>query len=162
MAQQEELIRILLAEDNADDIVITQKALKQAKLVNQLTIVRDGQEALDFLRHQAQYQDPSTAPRPGLILMDINMPKLSGLSALAEIKNDPNLKHIPVVMLTVSKREEDILKGYENGCNSFLQKPVEFDQFVELIKQVGLYWGLFNVTTPATAGPATASHESPH
>ena len=151
MGREGELTRILLAEDNTDDIVITQKALKQAKIINQLYIVRDGQEALDFLHHRAQYHDPSTAPKPGLILLDINMPKVNGLAVLADIKKDPELKRIPVVMLTVSKREEDILKGYENGCNSFLQKPVEFDHFVELVKQVGLYWGLLNVTIPATA-----------
>lgn len=148
MAEREELVKILLVEDNPDDILITQKALKEAKIVNQVYVVRDGQEALDFLFHQGQHQDPNANPRPGLILLDINMPKVSGLEVLARIKQDADLKCVPVVMLTVSKREEDILRGYENGCNSFLQKPVEFEHFVELVKQIGLYWGFLNVTPP--------------
>jgi CheY-like chemotaxis protein len=148
MAEQGELIKILLVEDNPDDILITQRALKEAKIVNQLYVVRDGQEALDFLFHHGSYQDPNASPTPGLILLDINMPRVSGLEVLARIKQDPGLKRVLVVMLTVSKREEDILKGYENGCNSFLQKPVEFDRFVEMVKQVGLYWGCLNVTPP--------------
>ena len=145
---ERELVKILLVEDNMDDIVITKKALKEAKIVNELYVVRDGQEALDFLQHQGAYQDPATSPKPGLILLDINLPKLSGVEVLARIKQDPNLRRIPVIMLTVSKRDEDVMKSYENGCNSFLQKPVEFDAFVQLVKEVGLYWALLNVSLP--------------
>ncbi len=146
-SEKGELIKILLAEDNPDDILITKKALKEAQMVNQLYIVRDGEEACAFLKHEGQYQDPATSPRPGLILLDINMPKLNGLEVLRRIKSDPELKRIPVVMLTSSKRDEDVVTGYDSGCNSFLQKPVEFERFVELVKQMGLYWGLLNVHT---------------
>lgn len=139
------LIRILLVEDNVDDIMITKKALLEAKMVNQLDVVCDGHEAIEYLAHQGRYQDPTVSPRPGLILLDINMPKMSGLDVLAYIKQQPDLKNIPVVMLTSSTREQDVVKGYDAGCNSFLQKPVEFERFVELIKQVGLYWGFMNV-----------------
>lgn len=145
---QQELVTILLVEDNLDDVLITQKALEEARMVNTVHVARDGEEALNFLFHAGQYQDPSTSPRPGLILLDINMPRLNGVEVLARIKADPELRHIPVVMLTMSKRDEDIIKSYHNGCNSFLQKPVEFDEFVELVKQVGLYWGLLNVRSP--------------
>ena len=148
MADGEELVTILLVEDNLDDITITKKALKEAKLVNRLHVVRDGQEALDFLQHQGQYQDSATSPKPGLILLDINLPKLNGIEVLAYIKQDPGLKRIPVVMLTMSKREEDMVKSYDKGCNSFIQKPVEFERFVELVKEIGLYWGLLNLIPP--------------
>lgn len=148
MAGAEELVIILLVEDNLDDVTITKKALKEAKVINKLYIVRDGQEAVDFLQHTGPYQDHATSPTPGLILLDINLPKLTGVEVLARIKADPALKRIPVVMLTSSKREEDVVKSYDGGCNSFIQKPVEFERFVELVKQVGLYWGLLNVMPP--------------
>ena len=143
---ERELVKILLVEDDKDNIIITQKALKEAKIINQLFIVRDGQEALDFLQRGGVYQDPLTSPKPGLILLDINLPKLNGLEVLACIKTDPNLKRIPVIMLTVSKRDEDVIKSYDIGANSFLQKPVEFDEFVQLVKEVAVYWTLLNVT----------------
>ena len=148
MPDRKELVKILLIEDNLDDVMITKKALKEAKVVTEFYVVRDGQEALDFLQHKGQFQDPATSPKPGLILLDINLPKVNGLEVLAQIKQDPNLKRVPVIMLTVSKRDEDVTKGYDNGCNSFLQKPVEFDQFVQLVKEIGLYWGLLNVGSP--------------
>ena len=148
MADDPRLVTILLVEDNLDDITITKKALKQANLINTLHVVRDGQEALDFLQHRGAYQDPATSPRPGLILLDINLPKLNGMDVLKQIKGDPALRRIPVVMLTVSKRDEDVVRSYDNGCNSFTQKPVEFERFVELVKQIGLYWGLLNVDPP--------------
>ncbi len=148
MPDDKGLIRILLIEDNVDDIMITQKALLEAKIVNQLDVVRDGQEALEYLLHQGRYQDPSMSPQPGLILLDINMPKMNGLDVLNFVKQHPDLKTIPIVMLTSSTRDQDLVEGYDRGCNSFLQKPVEFDRFVELIKQVGLYWGFMNVNAP--------------
>jgi len=148
MADEGSLVTILLVEDNLDDVTITKKALKEAKMVNKLYVARDGQEALDFLRHEGAYQDPASSPKPGLMLLDINLPKLSGIEVLGHIKRDPQLRQIPVVMLTVSKRDEDIVKSYDNGCNSFIQKPVEFEHFVELVKQIGLYWGLLNVAPP--------------
>ena len=148
MARQSELVRILLVEDSVDDIMITKKALLEAQMVNPLDVVRDGQEAVEFLSRQGPYHDRATSPRPGLILLDINLPKKSGLEVLTYIKRSPDLKRIPVIMLTSSDREEDVVTGYEHGCNSFLQKPVQFDRFVSLVKEIGLYWGLLNVSAP--------------
>jgi CheY-like chemotaxis protein len=145
---QSKIIDILLAEDNPDDIEITKRAFKEAKLVNHLFITRDGQEAVDFLFHNNEYQDELKAPRPGLILLDINMPKMNGIEVLKKIKENNSLSKIPVIMLTVSRREEDIIKSYNFGCNSFLQKPIDFDNFVLLVKEIGLYWGIHNVPFP--------------
>jgi len=148
MTEKIRLTKILLVEDNPDDILIIQRAIKEAKIINKFWIVRDGQEALDFLEHKGQYQDASVNPKPGLIILDINLPKVNGLEVLKIIKQDPNLKRIPTVVLTVSRRDEDIVKGYNYGCNSFIQKPVEFEKFVEAVKLIGLYWGLLNVDSP--------------
>ena len=148
MLDRTKITKILLVEDNPDDIRITERALKEANIINKLWIVRDGQEAIDYLQHKGQYQDSSLSPKPGLILLDINLPKVNGLEVLKIIKEDDNLKRIPTVVLTVSKRDEDIIKGYNYGCNSFIQKPVEFDKFVEAVKLIGLYWGLLNVESP--------------
>jgi len=151
MADKPKVIKILLVEDNPDDILITEKAIKVAEILNQLWVARDGQEALDFLRHKGKYKDRANSPRPGLIFLDINLPKIDGIEVLKSIKQDPALKKIPVVMLTMSKRDEDILKSYDSGCNSFIQKPVEFEKFVEIVKQIGLYWGLLNIALPEEA-----------
>ncbi len=148
--QESNLIRVLLAEDNLDDVMITKKAFKEAGIINRLFVVRDGEEALDFLHQRGSYQNTSENPRPGLILLDINMPKVNGLEVLKQIKNDSLLRTIPVVMLTSSKRDEDVVRGYDSGCNSFLQKPVEFEKFVDMVKQMGLYWGLLNVQAPSS------------
>jgi CheY-like chemotaxis protein len=148
MTETHKIIKILLVEDNPDDVDITKRALKEAKIINKLWVVRDGEEALNFLRHQGEYQDLSISPKPGLILLDINLPKLSGTEVLKIIKQDSDLKRIPVVMLTVSKRDEDIVKSYNDGCNSFIQKPVNFESFVEVVKQISLYWGLLNIFPP--------------
>lgn len=148
MTEKTRITKILLVEDNPDDIRITERALKEAKIINKLFIVRDGQEALDYLRHEGQYREHHISPKPGLILLDINLPRVNGLEVLKIIKEDDNLKRIPTVVLTVSKRDEDIIRGYNHGCNSFIQKPVEFDKFVEAVKLIGLYWGLLNVESP--------------
>lgn len=148
MAQEHRIIKILLVEDNPDDIDITKRALKEAKIINKLWVVRDGQEALDFLRHKGKYKDISTSPKPGLILLDINLPKVNGIDVLKIIKRDSDLRRTPIVMLTVSKRDEDIIKSYDDGCNSFIQKPVNFENFLDVIKQISLYWGLLNVSSP--------------
>ena len=149
MAEKAKLTKILLVEDNPDDIFIIERAIKEAKIVNQLFITRDGQEGWDFLKHNGKYSDVASSPKPGLILLDINLPKLNGLELLKMIKEDGDLKIIPTVMLTVSRRDEDILKSYNCGCNSFIQKPVEFEKFVETVRQIGLYWGVLNVESPA-------------
>lgn len=148
MKETQRIINILLVEDNPDDILIAQKALKEAKVVNKLWIVRDGQEAIDFLFHKDKYQDINTSPKPGLILLDINLPKVNGLELLKRIKEDADLKRVPTVILTVSRRDEDVVKGYNHGCNSFIQKPVEFEKFVEAVRQISLYWGLLNIPSP--------------
>ena len=148
MSEKTKITKILLVEDNPDDIQITERALKEAKIINKLRIVRDGQEALDYLQHKGQYEDKTMSPKPGLILLDINLPKVNGLDVLKVIKEDDSLKRIPTVVLTVSRRDDDIIRGYNYGCNSFIQKPVEFDRFVEAVKLIGLYWGVLNIEPP--------------
>ena len=132
-------MEILLVEDNEDDIVLEQEALAEAKLVNLMSVVRDGEEAMAFLRRQGQYQN---AQIPGLILLDINMPKKNGFEVLHELKADPALMHIPVVMLTTSDNESDIVKSYAKGACSYITKPMDFDKFRDVIKQFALYWAL--------------------
>lgn len=146
MLEMQRLAKILLVEDSPDDILIVQRALKEARIINRLWVVRDGQEALDFLQHKEEYQDVAKSPKPGLILLDINLPKINGLEVLKRIKEDPDLKTIPTVILTLSGRDEDIARCYSHGCNSFIQKPVDFEKFVEVVKQIGLYWGLLNAS----------------
>ena len=132
-------MEILLVEDNEDDIVLEQEALAEAKLVNLMSVVRDGEEAMAFLRRQGRYQN---AQIPGLILLDINMPKKNGFEVLNELKADPTLMHIPVVMLTTSDNEADIVKSYVKGACSYITKPMDFDKFREVVKQFALYWAL--------------------
>jgi two-component system, response regulator len=151
MSTNLKVTKILLVEDNPDDILIIERALKEANMVNTLSIVRDGQEAIDYLWHQNAYEHSVDNALPGLILLDINLPKLNGLDVLKRIKDDPVYKKIPTIMLTMSKRDEDVLQGYTNGCNSFIQKPVEFEKFVEVVRQIGLYWGLINVDATAAS-----------
>lgn len=135
----EEKIDLLLAEDNEDDILMTQKAFKSAKFLNQLNVVKDGEETLAYLRRQGKYKDTE---RPGLILLDINMPKKDGWAVLKEMKSDPELKTIPVVILTTSKQEEDVARSYASGACSFISKPVGFQEFQKLVERFELYWVL--------------------
>lgn len=130
---------ILLVEDNEDDILLEQEALADAKLVNLMHIVRDGEEAMAYLRRQGKYRN---APMPGLILLDINMPKKNGFEVLNEIKTDPALMHMPVVMLTTSDSESDIVKSYAKGACSFITKPMDFDKLRDVAKHFALYWAL--------------------
>jgi CheY-like chemotaxis protein len=132
-------MEILLVEDNEDDIVLEQEALAEAKLVNIMYVVRDGEEAIAYLKRQGQYRD---AKVPGLILLDINMPKKNGFEVLQEIKADASIRHIPVVMLTTSDSERDIVQAYAKGACSFITKPMDFDKFGEVAKQFALYWAL--------------------
>ena len=133
------LIDILLVEDNDDDVLIIQTAFAEQRLVNIIRVVTDGQEAMAYLRQQGKYKD---ARQPGLVLLDINMPKKDGLEVLAEIKKDPVLQRIPVAMLTTSNREEDIVKSYSNGACSYITKPVVVDELRGVLKQFELYWAL--------------------
>jgi CheY-like chemotaxis protein len=142
-----EPMEILLVEDNEDDIVLEQEALADAKLINLLCVVRDGEQAMAYLRRHGKYQN---AQAPGLILLDINMPKKNGFEVLNEIKADPALVHIPVVMLTTSDNEADIVKSYAKGACSYITKPMDFDKFRDVVKQFALYWALV-ATVPGRA-----------
>lgn len=134
-------IIILMADDDDDDYLLTQKALKQSKLLNTLCRVKDGEELLEYLRHEGPYKDDARyCGRPGVILLDLNMPRKDGREALKEIKSDPNLKDIPVVVFTTSKAEEDIYKSYQLGVNSFITKPVTFDGLIQVMQTLGRYW----------------------
>ena len=132
-------IVILLADDDKDDQLLTKDALDESRVANQLIIVDDGVELMEYLRGEGKYAEQDN-PWPGLILLDLNMPRKDGREALAEIKADPVLRRIPVVILTTSKVEEDMLNGYELGAASYLTKPVTFDGLVKLMKAVGTYW----------------------
>lgn len=132
-------IVILMADDDDDDYLLTQKALKESKLLNTLCRVSDGEELLDYLHGTGQFAGQD-CPRPGVILLDLNMPKKDGREALKELKSDPDLKDIPVVVFTTSKAEEDIYKSYKLGVNSFITKPVTFDNLIDVIKALGKYW----------------------
>lgn len=133
-------ITILLADDDADDRMLARDALAESRLANDLRFVEDGEELLEYLHRRGRYADPATSPRPGLILLDLNMPRKDGREALREIKSDPSLRHIPVVVLTTSKAEEDIYRTYNLGVNSFITKPVSFDGLVAVMKALGRYW----------------------
>jgi two-component system, response regulator len=138
-------IAILMADDDEDDVLLTQKALQKGKLLNKLYSVRDGEELLDYLFHRGEYSDEAAAPRPGLILLDLNMPKKDGREALKEIKSQAELKDIPVVVFTTSKAEEDIYRSYKLGVNSFITKPVTFEALLEVMQLLGKYW--FEIVT---------------
>jgi CheY-like chemotaxis protein len=133
-------VTILMADDDEDDYMLVREALAESRLAIDLRIVRDGEELMDYLYRQDRYADPNISPHPGLILLDLNMPKKDGREALREIKNDPELRSIPVVVLTTSKAEEDIYRTYNLGANSFIIKPVTFAALVEVMKAIGKYW----------------------
>jgi CheY-like chemotaxis protein len=133
-------IVILMADDDADDRLLAKDALTECRLANDLHFVEDGEELLDYLQRRGKYTLLSDAPRPGLILLDLNMPKKDGREALKEIRADPDLRKIPVVVLTTSKADTDIGRIYELGANSFISKPVSFDSLVEVMKILGRYW----------------------
>lgn len=133
-------IVILMADDDADDRMLTKDALEESRVLNELRFVQDGEELMDYLHRRGKYADAESSPKPGLILLDLNMPKKDGREALKEIKADPNLRRIPVVIMTTSKAEEDIFRSYDFGASSFITKPVTFDRLVDLMKAIGEYW----------------------
>lgn len=137
------VINILLVEDNPDDVELTLHALKKNNIANPVKIVRDGQEAIDYLFYQGNYLD-GDYDLPNVILLDLKLPKVDGIEVLHRIKSDRRIKLIPVVILTSSKEESDLLKSYDLGVNSYIRKPVDFDQFVETVRQIGFYWMLIN------------------
>lgn len=130
-------IEILLVEDNPGDVRLTQEALKEGKVTNCLHVVMDGEQAMQFLQRQGQYSD---APRPDLILLDLNLPKKDGREVLEELKSDPDLRRIPVAVLTTSKAEEDICRAYDLNCNCYINKPVELGQFIDAVKSLQEFW----------------------
>jgi len=134
------MITIVLADDDADDRKLTEDAFAENRLVNQLHFVEDGEELMDYLHRRGKYEPLRSEPLPGLILLDLNMPRKDGREALKEIKADPNLRRIPIVVLTTSKAEEDIVRTYDLGVNSYVTKPVTFKSLVELVKVLGRYW----------------------
>jgi CheY-like chemotaxis protein len=139
-------VEILLVDDNDDDIVLLEESFRDSRFLSLMQIVRDGEEALAYLRREGKY---ATARPPGLVLLDINMPKLSGFDVLKVMKADPVLRTIPVVMLTTSTRDEDIARSYDGGACSFVSKPVSFEKLKEVVKHFTLYWTLVSVVPPA-------------
>jgi len=144
---------ILLAEDSQDDIDLALHTLRQGKLANSIFVVRDGEEALDFLFCRGTHSDRSFDRPPKLVLLDLKMPKVDGLQVLKQIKSDPRTRTIPVVIMTSSKEERDLIESYSSGVNSFIQKPVDFEQFRQTVKTLGMYWLVVN--------QLPANHESP-
>ena len=130
------LVTILMADDDMDDREFARTAMQESRLMNELRFVEDGEELLDYLYRRGAYSDPKNAPRPGLILLDLNMPRKDGREALREIKSDPSLRQIPVVVLTTSKAEEDVLRSYDLHANAYVTKPVDFDRFIEVVRQI--------------------------
>jgi CheY-like chemotaxis protein len=140
MTNSRESITILMADDDPEDVMLTEKAFKTSGLINDFRSVADGQELLDYLLHLGAYADAASAPRPGLILLDLNMPVIDGRAALKAIKEHPELRRIPVVVLTTSRTETDIVRSYDTGANSYITKPVTFEGLVEAMKQIERYW----------------------
>ena len=137
MSPSGKLIEILLVEDNPADVRLTKEALKEGPMVNNLSVVHDGVDAMAFLRRQGKY---ALAPRPDIVLLDLNLPKKDGREVLAELKEDPNLRRIPVVVLTTSKAEQDILKAYDLHANCYVTKPVDLDEFMLLVRSIEEFW----------------------
>lgn len=135
---------VLLVEDNPDDEALTIRALRKAKVANEIEVVRDGREAVEFLLCEGQYADRDQANVPGLVLLDLKLPKLNGIEVLQRMRADPRTKLIPVVILTSSSEDEDIVRSYQSGANSYVRKPVDFSAFADAIANVGLYWMILN------------------
>ncbi|MBI5140835.1 MAG: response regulator [Nitrospirae bacterium] len=136
-------IHILLVEDNPDDVELALHALKKNNILNPIDVARDGQEALDYLLREGKYADYK-AGMPGLILLDLKLPKVDGIEIIRIIKGNEKLKRIPIVVLTSSKEERDVVESYNLGVNSYIRKPVDFDQFVDTVRHIGYYWLLIN------------------
>lgn len=139
---------ILLVEDNPDDEELTLRALRKNNISNELVVVRDGVEALDYLFGTGAYEGRNGSDLPQIVLLDLNLPRLSGIEVLRRIRADDRTKLLPVVVLTSSKEERDLLESYRSGCNSYVRKPVDFDEFLEAARQLSLYWLLVNEPPP--------------
>ncbi|MCA9044037.1 MAG: response regulator [Planctomycetaceae bacterium] len=140
MQAQLKAVTFLMADDDPDDRLLAQKALNEYRLTNGMKFVEDGEELMDYLLRRGKYSDPASSPRPGVILLDLNMPKKDGRQALEEIKSDPELRKIPVVVMTTSKAEEDVLRSYDLGVNAFITKPVTFQGLTEVMKVLSMFW----------------------
>ena len=141
---------ILLVEDNPDDVELTLRALKSSNILNEVTVVYDGAEAQEYLFGTGKYAGRDPTDTPSVILLDLKLPKVNGIEVLKAIRADPRTKLLPVVILTSSKEEQDVIDGYQCGANSYIRKPVDFLQFTEAVKNLGLYWLLLNETPPKT------------
>ena len=141
---------ILLVEDNPDDVELTLRALKKHYVRNTIVVAKDGVEALDYLFATGKYSDRDAGDLPAVVLLDLKLPKVDGLEVLEKMRADERTRLLPVVVLTSSDREEDIIHSYENGCNSYVRKPVDFNQFAKAVRQLGLYWMLLNEPPPNT------------
>jgi len=139
---------ILLVEDNPDDEALTMRALKQSKLANEIVITRDGNEALEFMFGTGKFEGRDVSHTPAVVLLDLKLPKLSGLEVLERLRADPRTKLVPVVVLTSSSEDEDMLRSYQLGANSYVRKPVVFGKFADAVSQLGLYWVLLNQLPP--------------
>jgi len=146
-------VEILLVEDNQDDIELTLHSLRRENLANSIFVARDGEEALEFLFGPGGGAEGSIGHQPRLVLLDLKLPKVGGLEVLKRLKEDPRTESIPVVILTSSKEERDLVSGYHLGANSYIQKPVDFEQFREKVKQAGLYWLVINLVPNANGVP---------
>ncbi len=142
-----ELKPILLAEDNPNDTELTLEALADNNLVNRVSHVKDGVEAMEYLRCEGEYRDRQPG-NPAVIILDIKMPRMNGIEVLQAIRADPELMHIPVVILTSSREEQDLIQSYELGINAYVVKPVKFSEFIDAVKQVGIFWALLNELPP--------------
>ena len=145
------IVEILLVEDNASDAELTLHALKRSKLANEIQLVRDGAEALDFLFCRGTFSARNFGAAPRLVLLDLKLPKIDGLQVLEEVKRDSRTKAIPIIVLTSSKEETDLVKSYKLGVNSYIQKPVNFAEFQDVVRQLGMYWLLLNNLPPGIA-----------
>ncbi|MEK6304127.1 MAG: response regulator [Acidobacteriota bacterium] len=143
--------RILLVEDSANDIELTLMALAEHNLSNEVVVARDGEEALDYLHRRGAFESREKG-NPTVVLLDLKMPRVDGLSVLREVRSDPELKLIPIVLLTSSDEESDVAEGYNLGVNAYVVKPVDFHEFVDAIKKVGLFWSVTNVAPPDAGG----------
>lgn len=135
---------VLLVEDNPDDEVLTLRALRRHNLANEVIVARDGQQALDFLFGEGEYAGRDTSHQPQVVLLDLKLPKVDGLEVLERMRADSRTRRVPVVILTSSKQEQDLLRSYDLGANSYVRKPVDFEQFIEAARQLGMYWLVLN------------------
>ncbi|MGD0695403.1 MAG: response regulator [Terriglobia bacterium] len=144
-------VEILLVEDNLDDVELTLHALRSEKLANSVEVARDGEEALDYIFCRGKHADRQFDHQPRVVLLDLKLLKVDGLEVLRQMKNDPRTKAIPVVIMTSSREEKDLVNGYKLGVNAYIQKPVDFDKFRETVKSLGLFWLVVNQPPPAAA-----------